>query len=360
MSEKANIAVVGAGWWSTTAHIPALNQHPRIGKVVLVDQNPAAAAAAAQKYDLQYTYTSIQEAKAAHPDLHGAVVAVPHHAHHAAGKAVLEQGLHLLMEKPMTLYAWEAKELVTLAEQKNLQILMGYTFPYLEPVRQAKRYMDEGLLGTLEYITCSMSSMTIEFLRGKPQEYAPSFGYPVTGPGTGTYSDPKVAGGGQGHLQITHSAAMMFHLGESQNLRAKTVVGFMGNLDCKVDVTDALAVRMENGAVATVGSTGNIGKGDGGIVEVHLHGSAGRLMVDAISGALHLRLHNGREEKLPANSPGYPAAEPINHFVEVLLDGAAPLFPGKTNGLYTVELLEAAYRSAAQEGAAVQVATLYG
>jgi predicted dehydrogenase len=359
MSDKANIAVVGTGWWATTAHIPALIQHPRVGKVVLVDQNLAAAQAAAAKYNLSYTYTSIAEAKAAHPDLHGAIVAVPHHAHLAAATAVLEQGLQLLLEKPMTLYTWEAKALVDLAEQKGLQILMGYTFPYLAPVQQAKRYIDDGLLGNIEYITCSMSSMTIEFLRGKPEEYAPGFGYPVTGPGKATYSDPTVAGGGQGHLQVTHSAAMMFYLGESQNLRAKTVVGFMNNLDCKVDVADAIAARMENGAVATVGSTGNLGKGDGGLVEVHMHGSKGRVMVDAISGAMHLRLHDGREERLPANPPGYPGDVPVARFAELLLDGATPLFPGKTNGLYTVEFLEAAYRSAAQDGQPVQVADLY-
>ncbi len=359
MPDKVKIAVVGTGWWATTAHIPTLIQHSRVESVVLVDNNPAAAQAAAEKYEIQATYSTVAEAKNDHPDLQGAIVAVPHHAHHQAAKAVLEQGLHLLLEKPMTLYAWEAKDLVDLAEQKNLQILMGYTFPYLAPVKQAKQYMDEGLLGEIEYVTCSMSSMTIEFLRGRPQEYAPSFGYPVTGPGTKTYSDPHIAGGGQGHLQITHSAAMMFHLGESQNLRAKTVVGFMNNLDCKVDVADAIAVRMENGAVATVGSTGNIGKGDGGIVEVHLHGSKGRLMVDAISGALHMRLHDGREEKLPANPPGYPAEVPVNQFIEILLDGKQPLFPGKTNGLYTVELLDAAYRSAAHEGMPIQVASLY-
>jgi predicted dehydrogenase len=356
MSTKAAIAVVGTGWWATQAHIPSLVNNPRVD-VVLVDKNPAALKKAADKYGVEHAYTNLAEALKQHPNIKGAVVAVTHSAHFEAGKEVLESGLHLFMEKPMTVYAKEAKELVDIADKKGLQILVGYTFPYHAPLQEARKRVDDGLLGDIEYVTCSMTSMTIEFLRGKPEEYQPVMGYPVTGPGKATYSDPNVAGGGQGHLQVTHSASMMFYLAPS--LRAQTVSAFMNNLDCKVDVCDAFAVRMENGAVATVGSTGDIGKGDGGIVEVHLHGSRGRLLVEAISGLMHMRLHNGKEERIAPVNPSYPAEVPAQKFVELVLDGSKNYFPGKTIGLYTVELLDAAYRSAAQEGMPVNVASLY-
>jgi predicted dehydrogenase len=357
MTEKIKLAVVGTGWWATQAHIPALLKNPRVETIALVDKNPQALKAAAEKYQISTAYTSLSDALAAHPDIRGAVIAVPHAAHFDASQECLENGLHILLEKPMMLYAKDAKTIVDLAERKNLEILIGYTFPYLDPVQQAKKYVDDGLLGDIEYVTCSMSSMTIEFLRGKPEEYAPVMQYPVHGPTRDTYSNPALAGGGQAQLQITHSAAMMFYL--APTLRAKTVSAFMSNLDCEVDVADAIAVRMENGAVATVGSTGNIGKGDGGIVEIHLHGSKGRLLVDAISGILHLRLHSGREEKLPPTNPSYPGEVPTQRFVDMLLDGAPNFFPGKTNGLYTVELLDAAYRSGAQEGMPIHIASLY-
>lgn len=356
MTSKAAIAVVGTGWWATQAHIPSLLNNPRVD-IVLVDKNDAALKKAADKFGIKLAYTSLAEALKQNPNIKGAIVAVTHRAHFEAGKEALENGLHLLMEKPMTVYAKESKELVDIADQKGLQILVGYTYPYLAPLQEARKRMDDGLLGDIEYVTCSMTSMTIEFLRGKPEEYQPVMGYPVTGPTTSTYSDPDVAGGGQGQLQITHSAAMMFYL--APTLRAQTVSAFMSKLDCKVDVCDAFAVRMENGAVATVGSTGDIGKGDGGIVEVHLHGSKGRLLVDSISGLMYMRLHNGKEERLAPTNPAYPAEVPAQRFVELVLDGGKNEFPGKTVGLYTVELLDAAYRSAAQEGMPVKVASLY-
>lgn len=356
MRSRVKIAVIGTGWWATNAHVPSLVNNPR-ADVVLVDLDPSALKAAAEKYGVEETYTSFSAALDAHPEIQGAVVAVPHHAHYAVAREVLQAGRHLLLEKPMVLYAKHAKALVDLAEEQNVEILMGYTFPYLDPVREAKKRIDDGLLGDIEYVTCSMSSMTIEFLRGKPDEYEPVMKYPVTGPGTDTYSDPQIAGGGQGHLQITHSASMMFHLAPS--LRADVVSAFMNNLDCKVDVADAIAVRMTNGAVATVGSTGNIGKGDPGIVEVHLHGSKGRLLVDAISGLVHMQLHDGTEERIDPTYPAYPAAIPSQRFVDMILDGGQNAFPGHHEGLYTVELLDAAYRSAADDGQPVRVASLY-
>lgn len=359
MTDKAHIAVVGTGWWATTVHIPALLANPRALPPVLVDKDPTRLKAAAEKYNLPHAYTSIEEAKAAHPDLHGAIIATTHAHHYEAASVSLNQGLHLLIEKPMTLLAAHAKALSDQADAAGLQILMGYTFPYMEPLKRAKRIIDDGMIGDVEYITCSMSSMTIEFLRGKPALYAPDGGYTVTGPSERTYADPAVSGGGQGVLQATHSVAMMFHLIESQDIRADRVSAFMNPLDTQVDVIDVMAVKMNSGALATVGTTGNIGKGDVGFVEVIVHGSKGRVMAEGFHGEYAMRLHDGREEHVGPTHEPYPGDVPSQKLIEIVLDGAQPLFPGKTNGLYTVELLEAGYRSAARDGVPVTVAELY-
>lgn len=356
MTDKAKIAIIGTGWWATQAHIPALLNNPR-AEIILVDRNVEKVNNAARSFDLEYAYASLSEALSVHNDIRGAVIAVPHRAHYEVAREALESGLHLLIEKPMTLYAADARALIELAEAKQLEILMGYTYPYLASVATARQFVEAGMLGEVEYVTCAMSSMTIEFLRGRPQAYSSVFNYPVTGPTEQTYSSPEMSGGGQAHLQITHLASLMFHLAGS--LRARTVTAFMNNVDCLVDVADAFAVRMENGAVATVGSTGNLGKGDGGIVEVHLHGSKGRLLVDAISGLVHLRLHDGTEKRIEPTFPEYPASKPSQQFVEIILDGAENYIPANPVGWYTVELLDAAYRSAAQDGMPVQVESLY-
>jgi predicted dehydrogenase len=72
-----------------------------------------------------------------------------------------------------------------------------------------------------------------------------------------------------------------------------------------------------------------------------------------------MRLHDGTEERIEPSYPAYPAARPAQQFIEMILDGAPNFFPGAAVGLHTVELLDAAYRSAAQEGVPVAVSSLY-
>jgi predicted dehydrogenase len=48
MVTKARIAVIGAGWWSTYTHIPALQANPSAELVALCDVNHERLQAAAQ------------------------------------------------------------------------------------------------------------------------------------------------------------------------------------------------------------------------------------------------------------------------------------------------------------------------
>ena len=289
---KVKIAVIGTGWWATNAHIPGLLNHPQ-AEIVLIDPNPLALERAAQHFGLTAAYPGLKDALADHPDLRGAIVAVPHRFHYDVGREVLESGLHLLIEKPMTLYAKDARHLVELADARGLEIMVGYFYPQTALYQEARQRVEA--IGEIEYITCHMTSLTIELYRGRPQAYDSTMPYPVTRPGANTYSDPALSGGGQGHLQMTHSTGLMFAL--AAGLRAETVTAFMNPLDTRVDVADAFAVRMNNGAVATVGSSGNITPGDRGVLEVHLHGSKGRLLVDMSGGYFYLRLHSGSDER---------------------------------------------------------------
>ena len=42
MPDTARIAVIGTGWWATTAHIPALQANPDANLVALSDMRPDA------------------------------------------------------------------------------------------------------------------------------------------------------------------------------------------------------------------------------------------------------------------------------------------------------------------------------
>src|SRR5258708_37120414 len=108
-TRKARVAVIGTGWWTPTAHLPALQQNPEAELVALCDRSAEALERANAAYGPVKTYTDCQAMLAAE-DLDGAIVATNHNSHYGLGKLCLEAGLHVLGEKPRVLHAAEGDE----------------------------------------------------------------------------------------------------------------------------------------------------------------------------------------------------------------------------------------------------------
>jgi predicted dehydrogenase len=367
MSRKARIAVIGTGWWSTYAHIPALKDHPEVELVALADIRPDVLAKAAEYYEVEKTYTDYRELLE-NESLDGVIVAVWHAAHYEVARACLEQGLHMVLEKPMVLQATDGRSLIELARERNLEIVMSYPWHYLPAAQRAREVLRSGELGSIQYIANVFSSNPIGLYRGDDGADDPDSAaqYPVVGPGA-VYSDAARSGGGQGHLQVTHSAGMMFFL---TDLQPVSVIALMDNLDVPVDVVDAMIVRMDNGCLANVGSTGATVGGEGkldvqiycerGWVDLDVK-TAGGTIYYANGGVEDLAEAGGREKpsgEARGGGASYPAHLPAVNLTDIILRQADNLSPD-VYGWRSVELLDAAYRSAARNGEAVSVASLY-
>ena len=358
VARKARIAVIGTGWWATTAHIPALQQNPQAELAALCDRSSEALERATAAFGPLATYTDCQAMLAAEA-LDGVVIATNHNSHYELAKACLEAGLHVLVEKPMVLRAAHAHELTKLAQAKGRELIVGYPYHFTELTRRARDILRSGELGAIQFVSCLMSSMVIEFYRGNEQAYQPVFHYKVTGPGRG-YADPKLSGGGQGHLQVTHLAGSLFFI---TGLQAERVSSYMEKGDVAVDLVDVISVRFApaNGqaAVGVFGSTGNIGVGDAGRFDISVFCEQGYVLLEGVQGTLVVRRHDGSEERygpLPAEAR-YPQLATSANLVDVILGRAENGSPAVV-GTRVVELLEAAYRSADNGGAPVRVAEL--
>ena len=84
--------------------------------------------------------------------LDAAVIATPPSTHFPIAKACLEHGLHVLVEKPLTLSSAHANELIELAEKKGLVLMVGHTFLYNQAVHSMKDLIDRGDLGKVYYL----------------------------------------------------------------------------------------------------------------------------------------------------------------------------------------------------------------
>jgi predicted dehydrogenase len=79
-------------------------------------------------------------------------VATPVRMHYPMAKAALEAGKHTLIEKPMAASAAQCEELIEIAAQRGLVLMVGHTFLYSPAVKKIKEIVDGGDLGQIRYI----------------------------------------------------------------------------------------------------------------------------------------------------------------------------------------------------------------
>lgn len=83
------------------------------------------------------------------------VIATPISTHHTLAAQALEHGKHVFVEKPMTATSHQAEQLVRLAEEKRLTLMVGHTFVYSPAVVKTKELIQSGELGEILYISSS-------------------------------------------------------------------------------------------------------------------------------------------------------------------------------------------------------------
>jgi predicted dehydrogenase len=142
----------------------------------------------------------------------------------------------------------------------------------------------------------------------------------------------------------------------------------MSRFGLAVDLVDAMSIQFKGQAVGSVGGTANAGSAYN--VHLSIYCENGALHFDSL--AQYAAIHKTGEtpEKLPTSLQSEQPYVVTRNFINLILgreerrspeENHSPeesRSPGET-GWRTVELLEAAYRSAAEDGRPVKVEELY-
>lgn len=80
------------------------------------------------------------------------VIVTPNVTHFPAAKAFLENGIHVVCDKPVTITSFEARELERIAQQKDLFFCVTYTYTGYPMVKQAKEMIRKGMLGDIRFV----------------------------------------------------------------------------------------------------------------------------------------------------------------------------------------------------------------
>ncbi|HEY8252856.1 MAG TPA: Gfo/Idh/MocA family oxidoreductase [Burkholderiales bacterium] len=124
------LAIIGAGHMGRY-HAEKFARLPGVELAAVVDPDPARA----QVSDFRKILGKVE----------AAVVAVPTNLHHEVARACLENGMHVLIEKPIAATLAEADDLVELASKKNAVLQVGHVERYNKAFRALVARMDRPL-----------------------------------------------------------------------------------------------------------------------------------------------------------------------------------------------------------------------
>lgn len=342
MTDKIKCGVLGAGWWATFAHIPALLACPRAELVAIQRDDREGANKVAADFGIPHACVSTSELLSIE-GLQAVIVSSSPHLHYEQAAAALRAGKHVLIEKPMTITVSQARELLELADRRNLQFLISCPWHYTSHAAIARRMIHDGLLGSLRMISVLMTNPVSHLIRGESTTPTHGADAPYLHPQSGTYSDPRIAGGGQIYTQVCHVAAYLTFL---TGIGASDVFARFHNDGAQLDIYDSLNLRMEDGALVSIASTGATSM-NLRTYEVRIFGTKGILYMDLWRGKMEFTSMTGEREIFPELSPGevYPHQAPVLNLIDSIFDPSCNRSPASL-GVAAMAVIEAACISA--------------
>ena len=116
--------------------------------VALASRDRARGEAFAAAYDMPEVYTDMREMVAS-PNVDAVYVATPHKFHFAHAMAAIESGKHVLVEKPFTTTAADARALVAAAQAAGVFIMEAMWSKYLPQYDIVRQLVADGALGQI-------------------------------------------------------------------------------------------------------------------------------------------------------------------------------------------------------------------
>jgi UDP-2-acetamido-3-amino-2,3-dideoxy-glucuronate N-acetyltransferase len=145
---KANIAVIGSGYWGKNL---VRNFHETGSLHTVCDSNEALLSQFKEKYPSISTCLAFNEVLG-NEELRGVAIATPAETHYRLAKEALLAGKHVFVEKPLTLDEGHAEELIRLAADTGLTLMVGHLLQYHPVFISLKEMVRQGELGRIDYV----------------------------------------------------------------------------------------------------------------------------------------------------------------------------------------------------------------
>ncbi|KAI9060639.1 NAD-P-binding protein [Trametes sanguinea] len=151
-SAPIRFGILGAARIGPNALLKPAQSHPEVTITAVACRDAAKGARYAKQWNIPKTYsgTTAYHELIADPEIDVVYIPLPNGAHYAWSIRALEAGKHILIEKPITSTAEEAREVYTLAEQKGLVALEAMHSTFHPAAQRMREIVLSGELGKIK------------------------------------------------------------------------------------------------------------------------------------------------------------------------------------------------------------------
>ncbi len=147
MSDKVRIGIIGAGAVSDYHHVPGIRLDHRCELVAVCDPNEALLNQRQTDWGPTKKTTDYEEI-AQDPDVDAVIVATPNFTHLPISLACIENGKHVMCEKPLGLNHQESLQMFHAARDKGVRHMTAFTYRFAPSMRYVRHLVKTGALGT--------------------------------------------------------------------------------------------------------------------------------------------------------------------------------------------------------------------
>lgn len=147
MTDK--LAIIGCGAVSEMFHIPAALELLGASNVSLVDNDVNRFETTARKFGILSTASDLLNVKSS---LDAVVIATPPHTHQSIAEEAIEQGLHVLCEKPLANTAQKCRQIIKTAQSFRKVLAVCHTYRFFPNRLRLREIILSEALGKVQHI----------------------------------------------------------------------------------------------------------------------------------------------------------------------------------------------------------------
>ncbi|SDJ98904.1 Gfo/Idh/MocA family protein [Sediminibacillus albus] len=343
--DNVYVGIIGLGAIAETGHICHLHDSESVTIAAVVDLDINRAESIAEKYQIPH-YFKEAETMFKQVTIDAVIICTPNQTHIPIAKLAVDQGIHVLMEKPIGTDLQDVNDYLELAKAKKVLTMVGMTHRFRHDTGILKKFAEQKAFGDIYYAKAKLFRR-----RGTPK---------------GWFTNKALSGGGAMMdigVHVLDLAWWLLGNPQVQSITGKTL-NVLGNYQTKYtsswesknkqlnaehvfDVEDFSSawIRFKNGSVLSLEIAWAVNGEQDGNIDIELFGNKGGATLSPLT------IFKEEDGLLSKTTPLYEKTEPfkaeIEHFIECVRTNTTPLIDG-SDGYEVLKMIHGIYDSSTQ------------